>query len=100
MPYQMTFFQLPSGARCARVVWEAIMAGEDASALMAAVEPGGQMHGLPVLALGQKLRTLTPEARAVFSSARAATFNKGLALVMPNPVVRVAANFVLRVNRN
>jgi hypothetical protein len=100
MPYALSTFQLPCGVRCARVEWETEMNGEDARALMADAEPGGQMHGLPVLALGQKLRTVMPEARGVFSGDRAASFRNRLALVMPNPVIRVTINFIMRVNRN
>jgi hypothetical protein len=100
MSYRLTIFQLPSGAPCARVEWETTMTGEDASVLVAETEPGGKMHGLPFLALGQKLRTVTPEARKVFSGDRAASFKNKVALVMPNPVIRVTINFIMRVNHN
>ncbi|HVE81604.1 MAG TPA: hypothetical protein VND93_02105 [Myxococcales bacterium] len=33
MPHELTTFQLPGGARCARVEWRGVVTGEDAGAM-------------------------------------------------------------------
>ena len=100
MPYEVSTFELPDGRRCARVVWLETITGEDADTLLAQCEPGGSFHGLPVLALGHQMAGLTPEARAIFSSPRSDAFSAKLAMVMANPLLRVTANFVLRIRQS
>jgi hypothetical protein len=100
MPYEVSTFELPNGRRCACLVWLGVVTGEDADAALAHCEPGGSVYGLPVLALGQKMTSLSPEARAIFSSPRRDGFTEKMALVIPNPVLRVMANFVMRIRRN
>lgn len=100
MPYELSTFELPDGRRCARLVYLGTVTGEDADAALAQCEPGGSVHGFPVLALGQTMTGLSPEARAIFSSPRRNAFTEKMALVIASPVLRVMANFVLRVRRN
>lgn len=100
MPYEVSTFELPDGRRCARLDWSDTITGEDADAALAHCEPGGSVHGLPVLALGQKMAGFSPEARAIFSSSRRNAFTEKMALVIADPLLRVMANFVLRVRRN
>jgi hypothetical protein len=100
MPYQISTFQLPDGGRCARLTWTGDISGEDANAALAHCERGGSVHGLPVLALGHQMTGLSREARAIFSSPRSDAFSAKMALVIANPLLRVTANFVLRVRRN
>jgi len=100
MPYQLSTFQLPDGRRCARLDWTGVITGEEADAALAEGEPGGSVQGLPLLAIGYKMTGMTPEARAIFSSARRSSFDNKMGLVIANPVLRVMSNFVLRVRRN
>src|SRR4051812_43427673 len=100
MPYELSTFELPGGRRCALLTWTGTITGEDADAVLAECEAGGSVYGLPVLALGHQLTTLSPEARAIFRSPRRNGFTQRLALVIPHPMLRVMANFVLRIRRN
>lgn len=56
--------------------------------------PSGPAHELPILALGYKVTGLSQEARAIFSSSRRTKLTKKMGLVLPNPMLRVVANFV------
>jgi len=100
VPYQLSTFALPDGRRCVRLDWSGTITGEDADAALSECEPGGSVYGLPVLAMGQKIANLSPEARAIFSSQRRDSFTEKMALVIAKPVLRVMANFVLRVRRS
>jgi len=100
MPYELSTFQLPDGRRCGRVTLLDVVTGEDADAILAHNEPGGSAHGLPALVLGHRMTHLLPEARATFSSARSIAFTTKMAMVVPNPVLRVTANFILRIRRS
>lgn len=100
MPYQISTFDLSDGRRCVRLDWSGTMTGEEADAALAECEPGGSVYGLPVLALGHRMTAMAPEARAIFSSPRRNSFTEKMALVIANPVLRVAANFVLRIRRS
>jgi hypothetical protein len=100
MPYELSTFELPDGRRCARLVWSGTITGEDADAALAQCEPGGSVYGLPLLGLSHQMTSLSPEARAIFTSPRANAFTEKLAMVFTSPVLRVMANFVLRVRRN
>jgi len=100
VPYQLSTFELPDGRRCARLDWSGTVTGEDADAALAECEPGGAVYGLPVLAQAEGMFNLSPEARAIFSSPRKNEFSEKMALVVAKPVLRVMANFVLRVRRS
>ncbi|HZN93954.1 MAG TPA: STAS/SEC14 domain-containing protein [Myxococcales bacterium] len=100
MPYEISTFELPDGRRCARLDWLDTVTGEDADAALAQCEPGGSVHGLPVLALGHRMTDMSPEARAIFSGPRRESFKEKMALVIANPLLRVMANFVLRIRRS
>ncbi|HYV45823.1 MAG TPA: hypothetical protein VFA20_13235 [Myxococcaceae bacterium] len=100
MPYELSIFQLPDGRRCGRVTLLGVVTEEDADAILADNEPGGHVYGLPALVLGHQMTHLSPQARAVFSSARSIAFTTKMAMVVPNPVLRVTANFVLRIRRS
>jgi hypothetical protein len=74
---------------------------EDAVAWLRQVEPGGPFHGIPVLAVALQLDRLTPEARSVYAklSNSAPGAERWIALVVTNPVVRVTANFAMRITK-
>lgn len=100
MPFQMTTFSLPSGARCARIDWQGLATGPEADQVIAAAEPGGSTHGLPCLVLSYELTGLDLEARRIFSSKRMDGIQTKMAMVVSNPLIRVAVNFIMRVRRN
>jgi hypothetical protein len=100
MPFQLSTFELPNGRRCARLTWTGTVTGEEADAALRQCEPGGSVYGLPVLAMGLQMTGMEPEARAIFTSPRRNNFEDPMALVISNPVLRMTANFVLRVRRN
>jgi hypothetical protein len=99
MPYDLTMIQLPGGARCARVEWLGVVTGTDAAAMVARFDPGGPLHGLPLLVLGQQMEAMTPEARSLFSS-KEILGPAWLAIVQVKAVARVMANFIMRMSGN
>jgi len=68
--------------------------------LPAHLELGGPYHGLSLLVGAQKVKTMLPEARAVFANRRAPPPTEWMAVVLTNPIVRVTSNFILRMNGN
>jgi len=95
---QVTGFRLPSGSQAVRGEWTGVVDTEDADTWRQEVLPGGRFHGLPILAVGLRVERLTPEARRAFVKignhpTRASSW---MAVVVVNPVIRVTANFVIR----
>ncbi|HEY8207407.1 MAG TPA: hypothetical protein VIG99_08000 [Myxococcaceae bacterium] len=99
MPIQIAGFRLPSGAEGVRGDWTGVVAKEDAEAWGQQVLPGGRFHGLPILAVGLGVDRLTAEARSVFVQLGTDTTRtrNWMAVVIINPVIRVTANFILRI---
>jgi hypothetical protein len=100
MPCDHSTFELPDGRRCARLDWSGFVSAEEADAALALSESGGPLYGLPVLSVALKMTGMSPEARAIFSSPRRNALSQKLALVTADPVIRVTANFVFRIQRN
>src|SRR5262245_12488812 len=100
MPFDLSTFQLPGGARCVRVDVSGVVTGEEAANAIAHLEPGGSYHGLSMLVCGQKMKSLLPEARAVFGNRRSPPPTEWMAIVLTNPILRVGSNFILRMNGN
>ena len=100
MPFQMTTFSLPSGARCARIDWRGLATGPEGDQVTAAAEPGGSTYGIPCLVLSYELTGVDLEARRIFSSKRMDGIQTKMAMVVSNPLIRVAVNFIMRVRRN
>jgi hypothetical protein len=97
MPYELSVFHLPCGARAARVRNIGTLLGTEAESMMKEWAPGGPMFGLPALVLNQDLKVMTTEARAVFSRWPDPQPTEWFAIVGVNPVVRIAGNFIMRV---
>jgi predicted DCC family thiol-disulfide oxidoreductase YuxK len=100
MPFELTTFTLPGGARCLRMVTAGHFSKEDADAFVRETDPGGPMHGLPRLVLTQKQESISSDARSVFAARTEAGQEPWVAVVVTNPVIRVVTNFLMRVNRN
>lgn len=96
MPYEITTFQLPCGARGGRIEWSGTISAEESVEVIKQLSPGGTLHGLPTLVVTQKASTMTPEARALFGNHNYAQWMAG---VDTNTVMRVTANFIIRVKR-
>ena len=97
MAFQLSTFKLPCGVLCGRVEWSGVQTAEEAGAVLQALSPGGQLDGLSLLVLTQKLESMTPEARRTFSSSADRTW---VAIVVTNPLIRVGTNFVLRMTKH
>ncbi|HZN92486.1 MAG TPA: hypothetical protein VFB81_07260 [Myxococcales bacterium] len=101
MPYETTFFQLPCGARCFRLEAKGTLSGEDAAEMIRQVEPGGELYGLPCLILTRDMTSISPEARRRYAArgdvGDRETFT---AVVVTNPVIRVSARFIMRIQRS
>jgi hypothetical protein len=98
VPYEISTFQLPCGARAARVKNMGTLTGEEATSMMRQWDPGGPYRGLPTLVL-QEGAVLTPEARSVFAHWKDPATTEWFAIVVTNAVMRVSANFIMRVSR-
>src|SRR5690349_17157374 len=101
MPYETILFQLPCGARCFRFVLGDSLTEEDAVAIVKQVEFGGALHGLPALIEALRLKSISSDARAVFAD-RSDVRNRQTwtAVLLTNPVVRVTANFIMRIQQS
>src|SRR5689334_16469457 len=100
MPTEYSIFQLPSGARCGRVVLNGPYGKEEVADLMLQTDPGGPLHGLPLLALAQRLTSVSAEARGMYGRrGDMSLLESWTAGVITNPVVRVTANFLMRVQK-
>ena len=101
MPIQAIAFRLPSGAQGVRADCTGTVTKEEAEAWLRQVEPGGPFHGLPVLAVAQRLDRLTADARGVYAKLgnSAPEVERWIAVVVTNSVLRVTANFVMRITK-
>jgi len=97
MPYRLSTFKLPCGRPCGRADGSGLLTPEEADAALQTLAPGGQLHGLPLLVQTLEVETVTPGARRAFGHN---AHTGWVAIVAPNPVLRVAVNFVLRITRN
>jgi hypothetical protein len=97
MPYELTTFTLPCGARAGRIKIGATLEVEEARSMMASYAPGSPMYGLPTLVLMEETKELTPESRAFYSSWKEPSDTEWYALVITNPVMRVSVSFIFRV---
>jgi hypothetical protein len=101
MPIQASVFRLPSGARGVRADCIGTVTKEEVGAWLRQIDPDGPFHGLPVLAVALQLDRLTPEARGVYAklSNSIPGIERWIAVVGTNPVIRVTANFVMRITK-
>ncbi len=100
MPTEYSIFQLPSGARCARAVLDGPYGKEEVADLMRQTDPGGPLYGLPLLALAQTMTSVSAEARGMYGRRGDMSLSESwTAGVITNPVIRVIANFLMRVQK-
>lgn len=99
MPFQTTFSQLPCGVRYLRLETIGRFSREDADALIQLMNPGGELHGIPILLLTEKLESIASEARALFAGRGDTAKDPWIAAVVANPVVRVTLNFLKRIQK-
>jgi hypothetical protein len=97
MPYEISFFQLPCGARGFRMEGSGTFSKEDALATLKLVDPGGELHGLPCVVLTRNVGSISPEARRVYSTR--GELDTWMAVVVTNPVIRVTARFLMRIQK-
>ncbi len=100
MPYQISTPDLPCGERFTRAEGSGVIAKEDAEYLLSRVTSGGDLNGLPQLVLTQKVTSITAEARKLFGGTNAQRAQQTwCAVVVTNPLIKVTANLVARVNK-
>src|SRR5262245_44065926 len=97
MSFVTSMFRLPCGVRAGRVEWQGQITGELARTAVVQAGPGGAMHGVPVLVIHTRDVTMTSEARAVFASQKDMEWT---ALVFHGVLLRVTANFIIRISGN
>lgn len=100
MPFAISPFVLPCGARACRVEWIGIATGEEARTVVAQLSAGGPYHGLPLLVATQKMESMEPEARHAFGGRADRAATEWLAMVVTNPLIRVATTFINRTSRH
>lgn len=98
MPYAYSTFTLPCGITAARADGIGVITLEDAQGLMGTITPGGQYHGMPLLLDNRQTAKMEPEARNLFGrgGAKPNPDDPWVAVVAPNPLLRVTVRFVLR----
>jgi hypothetical protein len=100
MPVHLSTFELPGGARCLREDCVGEMTLEDAHTVLRETGPGGSFEGLPILGLTERITSITAEARGVLGGrGNVSGTEVWAAVVVTNPVIRVAVNFLTRVNK-
>lgn len=99
MRYDVSTFTLPSGTRASRVVGTGTITKEDAAVLTGRFDPGGDIHGMPMLVLTGQMKEMTPEARSIFSSPHSEE-RPWVAVVGASPLIWVTVNFLLRVSKH
>ena len=98
MPIETSTFQLPRGARGARVVASGHVSKEDADAYVKDTNAGGPLFGLPQLVLTQQQDSISSGARGIFATLGSAGEKEPwIAVVVSNTVTRVVNNFMVRV---
>lgn len=97
MPHETTFFQLPCGACICRLEMTGSVSGEEARTLLDQLQPGGALHGLPLLIMLQRLDSFSPDARRAVGQMGLEEVETWEAVVVTNPVIRVTVNFVMRI---
>ncbi|HYV44324.1 MAG TPA: hypothetical protein VFA20_05650 [Myxococcaceae bacterium] len=101
MPYEVSTFTLPCGARALKAIGTGVITREDADQLMKQIESGGSFYGLPQLYLTQGMEKMSPEARSLFSArTKGGVEQMWSAVVGSSPLIRVTVNFLLRLNRS
>jgi hypothetical protein len=100
MPFTISPFVLPCGARACRVEWTGVTTGEEARAVVAHLSTGGQYYGLPLMVVTLKMESMDPEARHVFGSRNDRPATEWLAMVVANPLIRVATTFINRTSQH
>jgi hypothetical protein len=100
MPYEISTFTLPCGERAARVKITGIFEGREARAMVENWLPGRPMYGLSAMVLSQEAQVAAADARAIISTWKEASPTERWAMVVTDPVARVAGNFILRVAKS
>jgi len=100
MPYELSTFTLPCGARAARVRISGVFAGHEARSAMENWAPGGPLRGVPGLVLTQEVKSSEPEARSIFGGWKETSDTEWFAVVVTSPLLRVTGNFILRVSKS
>jgi len=96
VPYAVSAMNLPSGACYLRVVGSGVISKEDADYLMSFVGEEGSRPGVPFLVLAEKIESISPEALSSFNSGDPNATKAWSGVVVSNPLIRVTANFMLR----
>jgi len=100
MPITATLNQLASGVSYVRLECLGDIVKEDAEAISKEIGAGGPLSGIPILALTQRVGSISAEARKVFGDRGDLSAQETwTAIVATNPVMRVTANFLMRLNR-
>jgi hypothetical protein len=97
MPFELSIFTLPCGARAGCIRISATLDLEESRNMMESYAPGGSMYGLPTLVLMEEAKELTPESRAFYSAWKEPSNTEWYACVIPSPVLRVSITFIFRV---
>lgn len=101
MPVEMTTFELPGGTPCLRMVTSGHFSKVDADAVVKETSPGGIYFGMPQLVLTQQQVSISSDARGAFAARGSQGESEPwVAVVVTNPIVRVATNFIVRIGRN
>lgn len=101
MPFNIMTITLPCGSPCVRVECIGVVSKEEAGQMMAVIGEGGTMFGVPMLIQSERQKSLSPEARKIFSEGfNSRNEQAWCGVVVISPLLRVTINFVTRVTGN
>jgi len=99
MPLAISTSKFSDGRPYAHVVGSGAVTGEQARGLMTRLALGGDLTGIPLLAVIEPKVDLDPEARKAFATLNDAGAKPiKAALVTPNAPMRVMLSFVIRLS--
>src|SRR5262245_50041624 len=100
MSFSMKSDVTPEGLRITRLDSSGRITESEAAAMMKALSPGGEHHGLPLLVVSEPGTEVTADARRVFTTGIVDDLGLPAAIVSASVVLRVTVNFISRVNGN
>jgi hypothetical protein len=101
LPYDFSTFTLPGGAGALRANASGDIGKDDVAYFLEHAGPGKPMSHLPLLITSHGLTSLSTEARSFMTANVGATSElTWCAMVVSNPVIRVAINFMMRVKQH
>ncbi|HEY8206566.1 MAG TPA: hypothetical protein VIG99_03725 [Myxococcaceae bacterium] len=83
--------------RICRLEVSGTLRGDEARTILEQLRPGGHLHGMPRLFALQRVDSISSDARGAIGKGGLDGVEAWEAIVVTNPLVRVTANFIVRI---